>query len=166
MLQAHNDEVQSHNWKPDAVQGKSKQIWFHTKTSESWCVRSGWHTVGLERTAAEKSSHSQCLCRLFLFPLGIPANLHLCQLDVADGIGVWKTKTGKGWFISCSDRKRCINMLINLPRKLQSVGDIVMWLQEILFGNVFSATMNVFFSRYNTVQFNLCGLTGPMLANN
>ena len=41
--------------------------------------------------------------------------------------------------------KRCINMLINLQRKLQSVGDIVMWLQEILFGNVFSGTMNVLF---------------------
>lgn len=96
MLQAHNEEVQSHNWQPDAVQGKSKQISFHTKTSDSLCVRSGWHTVGLKFMMGEKSSDSECLCRLFLVPLGIPANLHLCQLDVADDIGVWKTKTGKG----------------------------------------------------------------------
>ena len=75
---------------------KANKYGFTPRPPESWCVRSGWHTVGLERTAAEESSHSQCLCRLFLFPLGIPANLHLCQLDVADGIGVWKTKTGKG----------------------------------------------------------------------
>lgn len=47
MLQAHNDKVQSHNWPPDAVQGKSKQILSRTRTSNSWCVRSGWHTVGL-----------------------------------------------------------------------------------------------------------------------
>lgn len=121
MLQAHNDEVQSRNWQPDAVQGKSKQISSHTETSDSWCVRSGWHSVGL---TGEKSSHSRRLCRLFLFPLGAPADLHLCQLDVADGIGVWKTKTGKGSFTSCSDRKRCINMLVNLPRKLNSVGHV------------------------------------------
>lgn len=38
---------------------------------------------------------SVCLCRLLLFPLGIPADLHLRQLDVADDIGVWKNKDRK-----------------------------------------------------------------------
>lgn len=104
MFLAHNDEDQSRNWPPDAVQGKSKQISFHTETSDSWCVRSGWHTVRAETLWLGEAV--ECLCRLFLVPLGIPANLHLCQLDVADDIGVCKTKTGKGWFISCSGRKR------------------------------------------------------------
>lgn len=50
---------------------------------------------GLIFTTGEKSSDSERLCRLFLFPLGIPADLHLCQLDVPDDIGVWETNTGK-----------------------------------------------------------------------
>lgn len=47
---------------------------------------------------SEKSPDSKYLCRLLLVPLGISANLHLCQLDVADDIGVWKTKTGRDLF--------------------------------------------------------------------
>lgn len=103
------------------MQGKSKQTSFYTKTSKPWCLRSGWHTVGLKFMTREKSSDSECLCGLFLLPLGISPNLHLCQLNIADDIGVWKTKAGKGWFISCSDRKRCINKVVNLPFKHNSV---------------------------------------------
>lgn len=75
---------------------KANKYRFTPRPLDSWCVRSGWHTVGLKLMTGEKSSDSECLCRLFLVPLGIPANLHLCQLDVADDVGVWKTKTGKG----------------------------------------------------------------------
>lgn len=50
----------------------------------------GWHLWKVET-----SSHSERLCGLFLVPLGIPADLHLCQLDVADDISVWKTEAGK-----------------------------------------------------------------------
>lgn len=96
-LQAHNEEVQSRNLPPGAVQGKKQtNILCRTKLSDSWCVRSGWHAVGLTFMKGEKSSDSRLLCCNFLVPLGIPANLHLCQLDVADDISVWKTKTGKG----------------------------------------------------------------------
>lgn len=103
------------------MQDKSEQTSFYTKTSKPWCLRSGWHTVGLKFMTREKSSDSECLCGLFLLPLGISPNLHLCQLNIADDIGVWKTKAGKGWFISCSDRKRCINKVVNLPFKHNSV---------------------------------------------
>lgn len=75
---------------------RQTNILCRTKISALGCVRSGWHAVGRTFMKGEKSSDSKCLCRLFLVPLGIPANLHLCQLDVADDISVWKTKTGKG----------------------------------------------------------------------
>lgn len=125
-LQAHNDEVQSHNWPPGAVQGKSKQILCRTEISGSRCVRSGWHAVGLTFMKGEKSSDGKCLCRLFLVPLGIPANLHLCQLDVADDISVWKTKTGRKRLIYFLLRQEmCMNVLINLPPKLKTVLKVI-----------------------------------------
>lgn len=80
----------------------------------SRCVRSGWHTAGLKFMIGDKSSDSECLCGLFLVPLGIPANLHLCQLDVADDIGVWKTKTGKRLIYFLLGQEMCINVPINL----------------------------------------------------
>lgn len=144
MLQAHSGKVQSRNWQPDAVQGKSKQTSNHTKTSDSWCVRSGWHTVGQKSLTGEKSSDSKCLCRLFLFPLGIPANLHLCQLDVADDIGVWKTKTGKGWFISCSGQEMVHQYAhkSSIKTELSGTYDIVKWqkgkvILKLPCGNIF-----------------------------
>lgn len=96
-LQAHNNEVQSRNGPPDAVQGKSKRTLCHAEASGSRRARPGWQTVGLKITTGGKSHQTpRALCGFFLVPLGIPANLHLCQLDIADGIGVWRAKIAKG----------------------------------------------------------------------